>query len=225
MQLVGEIWSWDDAEATRRRERAATSQTMANEAGDGSALPRPALGPSDEALMAKYRRGDDAAFAQLYARHRASLARFVRRMSPDVRDCEEVLQETWMAIVRGRDSYAPDAKFSTYLFSIARRRTMDRWRRRGRSPEAEPQADDAAYLAAPSHLDTEQLAHATALGDALQAAIDKLPLLQREAFLMRAEGGLSVEDIALATGVTHETAKSRLRYAMARLRRALESWT
>jgi RNA polymerase sigma-70 factor, ECF subfamily len=223
MDLVGDCWNWDDTAPTRRPGQAATCPTMASQQGADNALP-PAPEPSDEALMARYRQGDEIAFSLLYARHRASVARFVRRMSPDVRDCEEVLQETWTAIVRGREAYSPSAKFSTYLFSIARRRTMDRWRRRGRSPEAEPADDDVEYLAAPSHLDTEQLAHSAALGEALQAAIDKLPLLQREAFLMRAEGDLSVEDIALATGVTRETAKSRLRYAMARLRSALESW-
>ena len=75
-----------------------------------------------------------------------------------------------------------------------------------------------------THGRARQRAHSDALGDALTAAVASLPLLQREAFLLRAEGGLGLEDIALATGTNRETAKSRLRYAIRRLRETLEPW-
>jgi RNA polymerase sigma-70 factor (ECF subfamily) len=104
----------------------------------------------DEVLMRRYQRGDDQAFHQLYERHRASLGRFVRRMSPETSDSEEIAQETWMAVIHGRDRYHPQARFVTYLFSIARRRTMDRWRKLGRAPELEPDAEELDRLVGPT---------------------------------------------------------------------------
>ena len=70
----------------------------------------------------------------------------------------------------------------------------------------------------------DRLLHNDALGRALIDAVQALPLPQREAFLMKAEGELSLEDIALATGTTRETVKSCLRYAQQKLRDALEAW-
>lgn len=177
---------------------------------------------SDEELMRLYRGGDQEAFRRLYERYRSPLMRFVRRMSLDRYDADEVVQETWLAVIRGR--YVPRARFVTYLFSIARRRVMDRWRRRGRQPELE--ASEALELApAPARMQPESLVGDEALARAIAAAVDALPLLQREAFLLRAETDLTVEEIAQVTGTTRETAKSRLRYGLRRLRTALESWT
>jgi RNA polymerase sigma factor (sigma-70 family) len=92
---------------------------------------------SDEELMGLYRGGDQAAFRRLYDRYRGPLIRFVSRMALDPSDVEEIVQETWMAVIRGRERYISNARFVTYLFSIARRRSMDRWRRRGRQPEVD----------------------------------------------------------------------------------------
>jgi len=187
--------------------------------------PRPeGLAESDEVLMQRYQRGNSEAFQQLYGRHRASLLRFVKRMAPDAGEDEEIAQETWMAVIRGRERYSPRARFVTYLFSIARRRTMDRWRRRGRSPEWEPEAAEPDSFAAPIQYEPEHQVNNAAFGADLLQAIEALPILQREAFLLRAEGGLGVEEIAAVTGTNRETAKSRLRFALARLRTALEAW-
>lgn len=182
------------------------------------------LAESDEVLMQRYQRGNSEAFQQLYGRHRASLLRFVKRMAPDAGEDEEIAQETWMAVIRGRERYSPRARFVTYLFSIARRRTMDRWRRRGRSPEWEPEAAEPDSFAAPIQYEPEHQVNNAAFGADLLQAIEALPILQREAFLLRAEGGLGVEEIAAVTGTNRETAKSRLRFALARLRTALEAW-
>jgi RNA polymerase sigma-70 factor, ECF subfamily len=179
---------------------------------------------SDEVLMQRYQRGNNEAFQLLYGRHRASLLRFVKRMAPDGGEHEEIAQETWMAIIRGRERYSPRARFVTYLFSIARRRTMDRWRRRGRSPEWEPEAAEPDFFAAPTQYEPENQANNAAFGADLLQAIEALPILQREAFLLRAEGGLGVEEIAAVTGTHRETAKSRLRFALNRLRTALQAW-
>jgi RNA polymerase sigma-70 factor (ECF subfamily) len=179
---------------------------------------------SDEELMGLYRGGDQAAFRKLYDRYRGPLMRFVSRTALDAADVEEIVQETWMAVIRGRERYIAHARFVTYLFSIARRRGMDRWRRRGRQPEADD-IDALGLLPGPARMQPESLVGEEALAGAIAAAIEALPLLQREAFLLRAETDLTIDEIAQVTGTTRETAKSRLRYGARRLRTALEVWT
>jgi len=184
---------------------------------------------SDEACMLAYGRGDAGAFQALYQRYHKKLYRYLLRLSPAAEEAEEIFQEVWISIIRGRERYEPSATFAAWLFSIAHRRAADRWRELGRhAPDAyhrseEDEADMDALL--PAVMQTpDRHADNDALGKALLDAVAGLPLPQREAFLMRAEGGLGVEAIAAATGVSRETAKSRLRYAQQKLREALERW-
>lgn len=185
---------------------------------------RPAESPADEELALRFRRGDEQAFAQLYARYRAPLLRFVRRTTPDPADLEELVQEIWLAVIRGRERYIPRARFITYLFSIARRRSADRWRRRGVQPDPGVDVDELEALPAPVQTWPESRAETVAIGAAITRAVDALPLAQREVFLLRAETDLTLDEIAQVTGATRETAKSRLRYALSRLRATLEPW-
>jgi RNA polymerase sigma-70 factor (ECF subfamily) len=185
--------------------------------------------PSDEACMSAYGRGDAGAFQTLYQRYHKKLYRYLLRLSPVAEEAEEVFQEVWMAIIRGRERYESSATFAAWLFSIAHRRAADRWRELGRhAPDAynrsdEDEADMESLLPAVAQT-PDRHADNDALGKALLDAVAGLPLPQREAFLLRAEGGLGVEAIAAATGVSRETAKSRLRYAQRKLRESLESW-
>ena len=186
--------------------------------------PRPAMTrvetPSDEALMERYRSGDDQAFRELYYRHHAALHRYVSRLLPNRRsDSEDVFQETWIAVIRARRRYVGSARFTTYLYSIAHRKVADRWRHWYRTAAA-PELDPGVAGGTP-----ESEAGNQYLGQALQQAVSQLPPPQREAFMLKAEGGLSIEEIAKITGVSRETAKSRLRYALDKLRSALERWT
>jgi len=184
----------------------------------------PSAEGTDEVLMQKYQRGDEGAFRALYERHRAPLIRFVRRLSPCAEDFEAIAQETWMAVVQGRERYKPSSRFRTYLFSIAHRRTLDRWRRKGREAEVEA-SDETSDPADLASYEPEAQVYNLALRSALITAVSELPFLQREVFLLRADGDLSIEEIAKVVGTNPETAKSRLRYALNRLRLALESWT
>jgi RNA polymerase sigma-70 factor (ECF subfamily) len=177
---------------------------------------------ADEKLFEQYKRGDSHAFSLLYERHRAALLRFVKRLAPREMDYEEITQETWMAVIKGRDRFEPRARFVTYLFSIAQRRTADRWRQVGKWPRAD--TDILDELEGTAQHEPERLAQSLSLGADLTAAIEALPLRQREAFLLRAEGGLSLDEIAQVTGANRETAKSRLRFALIRLRHLLEPW-
>jgi RNA polymerase sigma-70 factor (ECF subfamily) len=185
--------------------------------------------PSDEACMSAYGRGDAGAFQTLYQRYHKKLYRYLLRLSPVAEEAEEVFQEVWIAIIRGRERYESSGTFAAWLFSIAHRRAADRWRELGRhAPDAYHRSDeDEAEIEAllPAVAQTpDRHADNDALGKALLDAVASLPLPQREAFLMRAEGGLGVEAIAAATGVSRETAKSRLRYAQQKLRESLEGW-
>ena len=174
--------------------------------------------------MIRFGNGESDAFEVVYRRHRARLHRFIKRMSPG--EADEIFQDVWLAVIAGRERYVPSARFITYLFTIAHRRAADRWRHKARTEDVTVTFVDEDF----ESIDADQtdplgVALNAELGRALEAAITKLPAAQREAFLMQAEGGLSLEEIAQASAAGRETVKSRLRYAYKRLRRALESWT
>src|SRR6185312_6252506 len=103
---------------------------------------------------------------------------------------------------------------NTYLFSIARRRSADRWRRRRVQLDPEVEVDEHEAVAAPEQTWPQSRVETEAIGDAILCAVDALPLVQREVFLLRAETDLTLDEIAQVTGTTRETAKSRLRYAL-----------
>lgn len=181
-------------------------------------------GPSDEALMMAYRGGDGAAFRLLYARHRGGLYRFLLRQCGAAAVAEELFQDVWFNLIRARDRYTPDARFATYLYRIAHNRLIDHFRRashRVSIDSADDGADPVAMLAADARHQPEVDIENKATVERFMSLLAGLPAAQREAFVMHEEAGLSVEEIARATGVNAETAKSRLRYAVAKLRRGL----
>ncbi len=176
--------------------------------------------------MLAYRDGEAAAFEALYARHRARLYRYVLHQFRRREEADELFQEIWMSVIRAREHYEVTAKFATWLYRIAHNRLVDGFRARGRAAEFELDltGDDgeAPDFPGPAALQPERHAERAELAGRLLAALEALPAPQREAFLLAEEGELSVEEIAAATGVGFETAKSRLRYAHARLRAGLE---
>jgi len=177
----------------------------------------------DEALMQRWQNGDLRAFQALYRRNGASLHRYLLRMTRTQPEAEELFQDVWLAVVRAHGGWRPEASFRTFLFTIANRRLTDRLRKRSRRMGeifAFP-IEDAADQLISSEPDPAAAADAADLGRALMVAIAALPEAQRQAFLLQVEGGLSLEEIAEATGAPTETVKSRLRYARQRLREAL----
>jgi len=178
---------------------------------------------TDEGLMLAYREGDASAFDELYARHRGRLYRYLAHQAPQQAD--ELFQDVWMRVIHARRDYEPSARFSTWMYRIAHNRLMDHFRAGSRAAilQYEDDPDEVAEtLAAPADLEPQALAQRRQAAQRIVAAVGELPAPQREAFLLAEEGELSLEEIARATGVGRETAKSRLRYALARLRRALE---
>ncbi len=176
----------------------------------------------DEQLMLAYREGDAGAFEQLYQRHKGKLFRFVLRSIRDRAVAEELYQEIWMRAIEARGRYEAQAKFTTWLYTIAHNRLVDHWRKRGLTLVSLDQ-DEAGQAEPPAGADYDpHLRLEAKQGLARFArALEALPLAQREAFLMHEEAGMSVAEIAHATGAGEEAAKSRLRYAVSRLKGAL----
>jgi RNA polymerase sigma factor (sigma-70 family) len=190
-------------------------------------VPTTAEAVTDEALMLRYRDGDEGAFRALYSRYRAPLLRFTRHLSGHAGDAEEIFQEVWIAVVHSRTRYSVRARFATWLFAIAHRRAADRHRQRARRP-MHSWEDSVAQVETSTALATTQppdLVNSEARQRALQAAIAALPFEQREVFLLRAETGLGVREIASITRSLPETTKSRLRYALRELRKAMAPWS
>lgn len=183
---------------------------------------------ADEDLMLRYQAGDAAAFECLYQRHRGPVFRYLLRQVGDRGQAEELFQDVWTNLIRSRASYTVSAKFSTFLYQVAHNRAIDHFRRqRGEiSLDAANEDDNPLVDQLPANplQEPSRQAESRQLGARLAAAIAALPDVQREAFLLKEEAGLSVEDIAAATGVGFETAKSRLRYALNRLREELQGW-
>lgn len=180
---------------------------------------------TDEELMQAYASGDGAAFETLYARHKGGVFGLCLRSVKTRGEAEELFQDVWMRAIEARTRYRPTAKFSTWLYTIAHHRLIDHWRTKGLalvSLDAHDE-DDAPAIDPPAGPGAEphEIAVAVETRDRLAAALAALPVAQREAFLLHAEGGLSVPEIAQATGTNEEAAKSRLRYAMNKLREAI----
>jgi RNA polymerase sigma-70 factor (ECF subfamily) len=182
---------------------------------------------TDEALMAAWQAGDAAAFDRVYERHRGGVFRYLLRHCRDRATAEELHQDVWLKLVAARSSFDPAARFTTWLYAVARNRMIDHWRRnpaqRVVSIDDDRHDDALAASLEDSSPAANPLRSAAALQEAavLVAALETLPPAQRDAFLLHVEGGLAVAEIAALTGVPAETVKSRLRYAYRRLRDAL----
>ena len=176
---------------------------------------------SDEQLMLDYGGGDAAAFEVLYRKHRGGLFRYVLRSVRERRLAEELFQEVWLKVIEARERYAPQAKFTTWLYAIAHNRLIDHFRSSGLR-SAETISEELPDPPARAGEQPEQKAVFREQGARLVAALEAMPLAQREAFLLHEEAGLSVPEIAAITGTDMEAAKSRLRYAVAKLREALK---
>ncbi len=194
------------------------------------------LEATDLALMQRYARGDVAAFEVLLTRHEKALWRFIVKTLRDAAAAEDVMQDTWITVTKQAANYVdnaasgePTAQFRTWLFTLARSRTVDFLRKQKPTVSTEDFSDSQnnwlGNQAADSGYGPLRQLEGREQADALLQALQDLPEDQREAFLLQAEGGLSVEEIAASCQVTFETAKSRLRYARSKLRASLAAWS
>ena len=175
--------------------------------------------PEDSALMLRYKDGDTAAFETLYRRHNDALYRYLLRLCRNSAAAEDVFQDVWGKIINARSSYRPTAKFTTFMYRVAHNCFIDHIRRNKRhanSMELEPELH-----ADPSEL-PDTIVERSLARERLNLALLDLPDEQRDVFLLHEEAGLNLDQIASVTGSNRETAKSRLRYAVNKLRAAIE---
>lgn len=176
---------------------------------------------SDEDLMQAWAGGDAGAFEDLYGRHRQRLFHFLLGQLRDRALAEELFQDIWQRVIGARHSWRPEASFGTWLYRIAHNRLNDHWRASRHRPAA-PIDAERRTLEILDPDDPERLAERDQTRARLQQALDELPEDQRQAVLLRLQGELSLEEIGEVTGVGRETVKSRLRYALDKLRSRLE---
>jgi RNA polymerase sigma factor (sigma-70 family) len=196
---------------------------------------------SDETLMQQYAEGDAQSFEVLYHRHRAWLHRVLLRSLHSESAAQDVFQDTWLTVIKGASRYEPRAKFTTWLYGLAHSRLIDMVRKdktMGRAANnvqlSNPDkpidtfnvyenADDQSFSLDAMAPDPSEAVAWRQFGRQLEQALNALPFEQREAFGLWVEAELTVEEIASATGSTPEAAKSRLRYARAKLKAALSA--
>ena len=173
---------------------------------------------ADEQLMLTYREGGAAAFEELYRRHKGALFRFVLRSVRERSLAEELYQEIWMRVIEARSRYEPQAKFTTWLYTIAHNRIVDHWRKKGLQLVS---LDEAVDPPGSRSFEPEEILQGKQGLERFLRALEELPPAQREAFLLHEEAGMSVAGIARATGANEEATKSRLRYALCKLKEAV----
>jgi len=182
---------------------------------------------TDEHLMSTFSSVDNMnnqrAFEVLYQRHKGPLFRFITKSINHEQDAKEVFQELWFKIINNKQQYNPQQKFTTWAYTIARRLLIDQFRKTGRMAEL-AQTDDTSKKQAIEHdlkqpeneFETKQMAKE------LNHAITLLPHNQRQTFIMKHESGLSIKEIATITAQPLEQTKSQYRYAVKKIKLALE---
>ncbi len=199
------------------------------------------MAEDDCGLMLRYAGGDLQAFATLYARHRGALYRYLVRHVRERAAADDLFQEVWSRVIAHRAHYEPRAKFSTFLYHIAHHCCIDYLRRAAARPHREVSDEEARgdprqeesgesrrvdagwwqSQCAPDGDRPDVRAEQAEWVARYRTALGRLPAEQRDVFLLYEQSGLSLDEIATITGVGPETVKSRLRYALAKLRRAL----
>ena len=181
---------------------------------------------SDEELMRQYLAGDDKAFETVYARRRAGLRRFLERQCGSAATGQELAQEVWFKLIRACQGgqYTAEAKFTTFLYRVARNTLIDWYRKNGKTPIVELHSRSDDDDEEPIEFEDRSIRNPEeAVADAqnvevVMKAIDNLPEVQKTTLLMFLEGEMSYEEIAAAMNTKRETVKTRLRYARAALK-------
>jgi RNA polymerase sigma-70 factor, ECF subfamily len=190
------------------------------------------LQTADEQLMLAFKLGDARAFGTLVTRHRQPVFNFILRFVGHRQRAEDLLQETWLKVVRSSGEWEPKARFTTWVYTIARNLCVDSARKESyratESLDAPSATEDGEAGRSRGELVADETvaspdrgAHNARLQPLLERAIASLPSEQREVFLLREYHGIGFKEIAAVTGVNENTVKSRMRYALEGLRRKL----
>ena len=178
---------------------------------------------SDEALMLRYAEGDATAFEQLYTRHKGPVYRYMLKLCQNEAVAEELFQEVWIKLINARQNYVVSAKFTTYLYRLAHNKFIDHYRKQNirivTDPTVDPETIENVQV---TDNNPEQQVQMEQTLDRFNQVLDALPHEQREVFLLREETGMNVQEIAETIGINYEAAKSRLRYAINKLRTVMD---
>jgi RNA polymerase sigma-70 factor (ECF subfamily) len=190
---------------------------------------------TDEMLMVRYQRGDREAFAEIVKRHKTPIYNFVLRQVRQTNTAEDVTQDVFLRVVQNAGEFKHEARFSTWLYTIARNLCVDHLRKQthrrhpsldqptGRDGESgRPLLDDVADRH--PRASVERAVVAEEVRGRILEAVERLPEEQREVFLLREVANLPFKEIAEVTGVGENTVKSRMRYALDRLQEALSEF-
>ena len=182
-------------------------------------LHSPVMGePNDEELMLRYKTGSGDAFTLLYGRHKAALYRYMLRSCESKAVAEELYQDVWVNVINARARYKATAKFTTWLYCIANNRLVDHYRKQGRWNE-HLVGDEAECCAVAARFEQpEQQADINQQIQRLMHCLKQLPPPQLQVFLLKEEAGLALDAIAVCIGAGREAVKSRMRYALGKLR-------
>ena len=171
---------------------------------------------SDAALIAAWQGGDERAAAELVRRHARALARFLAGAGAPEADLDDLVQDTFVRAFRSIARFRGDCQFRTWLLTIGGNVLKDAGRRAARA-KVIPLAEDVASAAGDPHAEAE----AGEAADRLRAELGRLPRMQREVFLLRAQQGLDYGEIAAALGTTEGAARVHYHHAQRRLKESL----
>ena len=177
---------------------------------------------TDETLMLRYATGDTVAFEQLYTRHKGPVYRYILKLCHNEAIAEELYQEVWMKLIKARENYVASAKFTTWLYKLAHNQFIDHYRKQNirivMDSLIEPDTIETEQY---GDCNPEQQLQLNQTIDRFNQVLESLPQEQREVFLLREETGMNLQEIAETIGINYEAAKSRLRYAINKLRTVL----
>jgi len=173
---------------------------------------------TDEELMELYRKGSRDAFEELFARHHGKVIHFAYRMTGDQARAEEAAQETFLRIARAAFTWQPKAKFSTWMYTVARRTTLNFLRDEKEEGDKVPippgeeawDGSPALQLRGPNALNPEEMAWSSEIQERFVEALQRLPETCRAAFVLNRGDGLSYEEVATVLGITTQAVKSRI---------------
>lgn len=184
----------------------------------------------DRADMERLQRGHDAALNDLMERHATVVFHFLCRMLNNEDDANDLAQETFVRVFRAKDSYKPEQRFSTWLFTIAANlgRNHIRWRTRHPNVSLNAESDQTEHTLGDSLISNDPTPNeqslATERAAAVRAAVHELPEDMREAIVLCEWEERSVVDAAAIIGATPKAVESRLYRARQILRGELKKW-
>jgi RNA polymerase sigma-70 factor, ECF subfamily len=210
----------------------ASSPAEHESAGDAAQRQAFEQGASDLELLGRFHTGDQAAFRALLSRYQRPVYNFVLRSFGERQLAEDITQEVFLRVIQGASGFQSQAKFSTWLFTIARNLCIDHGRRMKHRKHASLDASTSDAEGALRLVDrlphaqpgTDRSASASRIRERIGRALEHLPQEQREVFLLRQVDGVPFAEIAVICGIPENTVKSRMRYALERLQAALADY-